>query len=408
VRARWLGLVALVLSLLAAGCGGVTVTSTIGNQLTIYSGLPLHGPTAAISQQIIDGEKLALHDAGGHVGQFKISYYSMDDANPKNGEADPGVTAQDAKTAAEDTSTIAYLGDYGSDATAISLPVINAAGILQVSPASPYVGLTSSLDAGQDEPGRFYLTGKRTFGRLAPNDVVQAAAQVQLMRSTGVRRLYVLSDEDPFQVPLAEIVKGDALKAGIEVLAIENLDTENSTSFTGTAKKVASSGAQAVFFSGAPGAGAVALWKALYARKHGLRLFASSALLNATFTSEIGAAAQNTLIGTPILPTSFYPPSAQRVLGDYERVFGTRPQAYALYGYEAMSVVLTAIRAAGSHGNDRQTVVNEFFATHDRNSVIGRYSIEPSGDSTISSYGFDRVSEGAPVFDRVLEVPPSG
>jgi branched-chain amino acid transport system substrate-binding protein len=267
------------------------------------------------------------------------------------------------------------------------------------------VGLTSSLDAGQDEPGRFYLTGERTFGRLAPNDVVQAAAQVQLMRAKGVKRLYVLSDEDPFQVPLAEIVKGDALQAGIEVPSIEGLDTETGTSFEGTAEKVSSSGAQAVFFSGAPGPGTVSLLKALYKQNHDLRLFASSALLNSAFTSEIGAAAQNTVIGTPILPTSHYPALAQRVLADYQHAFGARPQAYALYGYEAMSVVLAAIRAAGARGNDRHTVVNDFFATHNRDSVIGRYSIKPSGDSTLTSYGFDRVSNGAPVFYRSVEVP---
>ena len=89
-----------------------------------------------------------------------------------------GVTETNAKMAAEDTTTIAYLGDYDSGATAVSLPLINAAGILQVSTASPYVGLTSSLDAGQDEPERFYLTGKRNFGRLQPGDPAQAAAQV--------------------------------------------------------------------------------------------------------------------------------------------------------------------------------------------------------------------------------------
>ena len=120
------------------------------------------------------------------------------------------MTATNAKTAAQDTSTIAYLGDYNSAATAVSLPLINAAGILQVSPASPYVGLTSSLDAGQDEPERFYPSGQRTFGRLQPGDPVQAAAQVQLMRSLGVHSVYVLDDQDPFEMPLATIVAGDA------------------------------------------------------------------------------------------------------------------------------------------------------------------------------------------------------
>ena len=81
---------------------------------------------------------------------------------------DPGITASNAKRAAQDPSTIAYLGDFNSAATAISLPLINGAGVLQVSPSSPYVGLTSSLDAGQDEPERFYPSGRRTFARRDP------------------------------------------------------------------------------------------------------------------------------------------------------------------------------------------------------------------------------------------------
>ncbi|HTR72518.1 MAG TPA: hypothetical protein VMG80_02905, partial [Solirubrobacteraceae bacterium] len=177
----------------ASGCGGVSgAASTLSNQLTIYSSLPLQGPSAGISRQIVDGEKLALHDVGGRVGPFTVSYASQDDSNPTSGQWDPGVTAADAKTAADDPTTIAYLGDYDSAATAISLPLINAAGILQVSPASPYVGLTSSLDAGQDEPARFYLTGKRNFARLQPGDPKQAQAQVRLLKDLGVKKLYVL------------------------------------------------------------------------------------------------------------------------------------------------------------------------------------------------------------------------
>ncbi len=124
----------------ASGCGGVGVSGALGNVnnlLTVYSSLPLQGPSAAASTQIVNGEKLALAEAGGHIGQFKVSYYSMDDANPKTGQWDPGITSADAKTAAQDNSAIAYLGDYNSGASAVSLPLVNAAGILQVSPAEP-------------------------------------------------------------------------------------------------------------------------------------------------------------------------------------------------------------------------------------------------------------------------------
>ena len=77
--------------------------------------------------------------AGGS-GPFKISYLSMDDSNAKTGEWDPGVTATNAKTAAAGHDTIAYLGDYNSGASAVSLPLINASGSSRSARRAPMSG----------------------------------------------------------------------------------------------------------------------------------------------------------------------------------------------------------------------------------------------------------------------------
>ncbi|HTU78763.1 MAG TPA: branched-chain amino acid ABC transporter substrate-binding protein [Solirubrobacteraceae bacterium] len=410
--ARWLGLVALAAVFLGvAGCGSVSVSDVAeatGGQLTVYSSLPLQGPSAGASQEIVNGEKLALHDAGGRAGQFRIDYSSLDDASPSSGEWSPGVTATNAKIAAQDTSTIAYLGDFDSAATAVSLPFINGAGILQVSPASPYVGLTSSLDAEQDEPERFYPSGKRTFVRLQPSDIVQAQAQAQLMRSLGVHRLYVLADqEDAFEVPLGDILATDAEKAGIAVLGHDGLSTRAGAVFTGEVEKIVASHAQAVFLAGAEGAGTPALWQALYRADPGLLLLSSSSTVAESFAARIGAAGQNTYVGTPVLPDYMYPSSAQRVLRRYRSIFHAEGGAYALDGYEAMTLVLDAVRASGARGNDRQTVIDRVLATRRRNSVLGRYSIEPDGETTLSRYGVDRVRNGRLVFYKAIDVAPS-
>ncbi len=403
------GLVAPVLLAGAlTGCGGVGVSgaaSAIGNQLTVYSSLPLQGASAAVSTQIVNGEKLALAQAGGRVGSFKVSYVSEDDSSPTNGQWAPGVTASNAKIAAEDTSTIAYLGDYNSGATAVSLPLINAAGIAQISLASPYVGLTSSLDAGQDEPERFYPSGRRTFVRLEPGDPAQAAAQVGLMRELGVRKVYVLNDQDPFEIPLAQIVAGDAERAGIAVAGDDALDMTGSTLFTGEVEKISASGAQAVFFAGGGGEGTVALWRQLHHADPGLLLLGSSAMAAESFTSQIGGAGASTYLTAPVLAVGQYPRSAARVLADYRRHFGGQAGPYALYGYEAMSMVLDAIRSAGSRGNDRQVVTEKLFDIKNRGSVLGRYSIEADGETTLSPYGVDRVVNGRPVFYRAVAVP---
>lgn len=408
MRARWLCLAALaVLGLTAAGCGGVGISGAseaTGNQLAIYSSLPLQGPSAEVSQQIVNGERLALADAGGRIGPFRVGFVSLDDSNPTSGLLDPGVTATNAKMAAQDTSTIAYIGDYNSAATALSLPLINGAGILQVSPGSPYVGLTSSLDAGQDEPERFYPSGRRNFGRLAPGDPAQARAQVQLMKALRVGKVYVLDDQDPFEIPLADIVASDAEQAGIAVAAHESVATSTATVFTGAVEKIVQSGAQAVFFAGGAGPGTVALWQQLHSADPRLLLLGSSPMVSESFAAQVGAAAGSTYLTTPVLAVEDYPPSATRVLSDYRRHFGGDPGPYALYGYEAMSVVLDTIRRAGSHGNDRQTVIDRFFAVKDRDSVLGRYSIDANGETTLSRYGVDRIVGSRLVFYRAIDI----
>jgi branched-chain amino acid transport system substrate-binding protein len=409
VRARWLGtglLAALALLPALAGCGGVsssTAAENVGSQLTIYSSLPLQGPEGAISQQIVGGEELALADAQGHVGHFTVSYVSLDDSNATTGEWDPGVTASNAKAAAQDPTTIAYLGDFNSGATAVSLPLTNAAGILQVSPASPYVGLTSSFDANQGEPERFYLTGKRTFGRIAPGDTVQAAAQVALLRRLRVHKLYLVVDQDPFDAPLAEIVQDDAEHAGIKVVGDDTITIAPGSSFTGEVKKISESGAQAVFVSATATEEAAEFWLEMHAAASHLSLLASATMSNSVFTAHLQDAEGVTFVGSPLLPVDLYPLSARRVLNEYARHFGAAGEPYVLYGYEAMSVVLAAIRAAGNSGDDRQAVIDKFFATHDRQSVIGTYSIQPNGETTQSTYAVDRVVHGVPVFSRAFD-----
>jgi branched-chain amino acid transport system substrate-binding protein len=412
VLGRRFGLTALVaLVPVLAGCGSVVSASeTTGNQLTVYSALPLEGPSAALGHQIEGGEKLALAQAGGHVGSFRVSYASLDDVNPVNGTTSPGETMAAAKQAAQDTSTIAYIGDYSSEATAVSLPLINEAGILQVSPASPYAGLTSSHDAGQDEPERFYPSGKRTFVRLAPGDPVQAAAQARLMRALGVHSVYVLDDQNPFQLPLASLVGEQATGLGVALAGHDSIPVAAESVFSGEVSKIIASHAQAVFLAGGPGPGTVALWKDLHRADPQLLLLGPSALATPEFTNAIGSAANVTYITTPLLAASVYPPAAQRVLAAYRRQFHTEAGPAVLYGYEAMSSILDAIRRAGAHGNDRPDVIDAYLATRDRDSVLGRYSVQPSGETTLSTYGVDRVVAGSPVFWRAIDTaaPPPG
>jgi branched-chain amino acid transport system substrate-binding protein len=49
-----------------------------------------------------------------------------------------------------------------------------------------------------------------------------------------------------------------------------------------------------------------------------------------------------------------------------------------------MAVVLDAIERAGDGGTDREAVIDAFLDTSDRESVLGTYSIDEVGDTTLN------------------------
>jgi branched-chain amino acid transport system substrate-binding protein len=99
------------------------------------------------------------------------------------------------------------------------------------------------------------------------------------------------------------------------------------------------------------------------------------------------------------------PPEGQRFIRAFRDRVGGAPGRYAAYGYEAMAVVLDSIRRAGDQGDDRGAVVDAFFETQDRNSVLGTYSIDEVGNTTLGRLAGYRLAAGRPVFETALRAP---
>jgi branched-chain amino acid transport system substrate-binding protein len=209
----------------------------------------------------------------------------------------------------------------------------------------------------------------------------------------------MLEDENAFQRPLAQMVATLAQQDGITVLAQDTIASGSGQHFTAEIEKVVRAHPDAVVYTGASIPAALTLWQELRAGDPSVPMLGSSALADETFASQLEDASR-TYLTTPALATDRYPPAAARVLAGYRSKFGGQPGAYALYGYEAMSVVLDTIRAAGAHGNDRKAIIAALMRTRDRASVLGTYSIEPDGETTLSPYGVDRIAHGRLVFYR--------
>ena len=419
MRARSLaasGCLVTTLALGVAACGGGDddKSSSSGGggggrtSLTIYSSLPLQGDSRPQSTDVVNGEKLALEEAGGKVGKFTIKYVSLDDATAAAGKWDPGQTSADARKAAQDSSTIAYLGEFNSGASAISIPILNEANVLQVSPSNTYVGLTRSEGADKGEPDKYYPAGKRTFGRVVPADHIQAAAQVTYQKDQGCKKTYILNDKEVYGKGIAVQVANIGKAQGLAIAGNDGIDTK-AANFRSLATKIKSSGADCMFFGGITQNKGVQVFKDVGAANPTMKLFGPDGVAESAFSTKLGSSVEkNTYITNPTLDPKLYPPAAQDFFAKFKQKFGNDPQPYAIYGYEAMKVALLAIQNAGDKGNDKQAVIDAFFKIKDRDSVLGKYSIDENGDTTLSDYGADRVEGGKLVFDKVIKAQTQG
>jgi branched-chain amino acid transport system substrate-binding protein len=385
------------------GGGGGGGTDSGRTTLTIYSSLPLQGDSRPQSESVVNGMKLALEEAGGQVGKFKVTYKSLDDATAAAGKWEAGQTSANARKAAQDQSTIAYLGEFNSGASAISLPILNEAGILQVSPSNTAVGLTRKQGADKGEPDKYYPSGKRTYGRVVPADHIQAAAQVAYQKDEGCTKLYVLNDKEVYGKGLADQVATVAKAQGLQVLGNDGIDTK-AANFRSLATKIKSAGADCMFFGGITQNKGVQVFSDVHAANPTAKLFGPDGVAESAFASKISPAVQKvTFITNPTLDPKLYPASAQKFFDTFKQKYGKDPEPYAIYGYEAMKVALLAIQNAGDKGNDRQAVIDAFFKIKDRDSVLGRYSIDENGDTTLSDYGANLVKSGKLEFNKVLK-----
>ena len=389
------------------GGGGETSSEGGGGSLTVYSSLPLQGASRPQSEDVIKGIKLALQQKGGKCGDFSIKYESLDDATAAAGKWEAGQTSANARKVAQDDNAIAYIGEFNSGASAISIPITNEAGILHISPSNTAVGLTKELGAEPGEPDKYYPTGERNYGRVVPADFIQGAAQAQYMKDEGVTSVYILDDAEVYGKGVAKNTQASAEELGIEIAGTDSWDG-NQPNYRALAAKINDSGADAVFTGGIIDNNAPQLYKDLHAAMPDAKLFGPDGVATVDFTKAIPPDVQaQTFLTVAFLPPEELPPAGQQFYTDYEAEY-SEPQdeidPYAVFGYEAMAVACDSIAQGG---DDKQAVIDAFFATKGRESPLGTYDIDADGDTTLTDYGAFRAEGGKLVFEKVIKAATS-
>ena len=309
----------------------------------VYASLPLTGLAGSAGRDLLRGAELALerrHDAD-------ISLVALD----ASGEGRDEQALVNAQRAVSDPQALAYLGDFHSSQVARTAPLLSEAGMLQVAPAATFVGL-----------------GGATLVRLMPHDGVLARAIAGWLVDAGVRDLLVVHDHDEgYGVPVGRMCAEAARERGIDVRARPVWDHDEAM-----AGDVA--GAGAVLYAGVAGSGAVAMWDALHAHDPAMWLLGTDGLAFDWFARGMSEGA------------------AQRT-----RFFGAQRAPWGFYGYEAMALIADAIAAGG---RDRAEIVRTARSIRDRDSMLGRYSIDADGLTTCAACGRFAVAGGEIVWDR--------
>jgi branched-chain amino acid transport system substrate-binding protein len=372
---------------LVAGCGGGGDSDRAepvhSDTLVIYSSLPRTGGSQATGDAVAAGERLALADAGGHVGSHRIKLVELDSAEPDERDWDPDRVAENAGRAADDPAAIAYLGELELGASAVSLPVTNEESILQVSPTDGLTSLTIPQSGPGEGPERFYSQDAHNFLRLVPPDSAQAGPLVSIARESGAQKIAIAHDGGIFGRQLAGGVEQAASDQGVEVTRVERIEPDPEEA-PDLAADLAENSPDAVVYLGIGGDPAETILAAIGDPALAGVPLIGSAPLGTPDALPSGEPAQPLPLVTPMLPARQYPAAGRRILARIARKEGTRPPVEALYGYEAMRVVLKALLAAGKHATDRVAVIDAARKYGPEGSVIGRYRFDRRGDTTRS------------------------
>ena len=389
------------IKLLAISSLLLTATLVRAETIKLVSSLPRTGSANAQSTAAVNGIRLAIKEVGAKVGAFDIAYEDWDDASPERGAWDPTIEATNAEKAINDSDVMIYIGPYNSGAAKISMPKLNHAGLAIVNAFATMPGLTKPATGEANEPLVYRPSGKLNFFRVIPADDIQGAVGAKWAMELGAKKAFVLNDREAYGKGIAEMFKRTAATIGLEIVGFEGIDPK-AANYRALANKIRQANPDIVYFGGTTQTNAGQIVKDL--RSIGLKtnFMAPDGCFESAFIAAAGA--QN-VEGNTYLTFGGVPPEKLEGAGrdfvtHYVAEFGTQPEAYATYGYEAARVALDAIARAGK--KDREAIRSAVAATKDFKGLLGTWSFDENGDTSIRTMSGSTVRNGKFEFVKLL------
>lgn len=367
----------------------------------IYSSLPRTGSNKAQTDTLVKAYQLALDDftqGTGKIGNFRVVIVDADDATPAKGQWDAQQEAANANEAVNNPNVMVYAGPFNSGAAAVSISILNKAGLSMVAPSTTNDCLTvNEARAGckEDDLKNYYPTSNRHFFRLAARDSLQGAGLAKFMKAQGVRKVFLIDDSQVYGKGLADAFNAAAKDEGLEVIDRVSISGKE-TDYKTLASTIKSKSPDGIFFGGIVQQQAGKLLSDIRAANISVSgkpvpFFGGEGILENSLIKDGGIAAEGVYASIAGVRIEEIGPKGQEVLKRYRTKFGA-PEAYTIFGYELMSVVLTAAKNAGV--KDRTKVLQAMQNIKEFDGVLGKWNFDKNGDISLSSFVISQVKEG--------------
>jgi len=371
----------------------------------IVSSLPRQGDIKKTTDTFVNAFKMALEEDEVLNDHFHIVYEDWDNSDI-NGHWDALKEANNAFKAVSDSDVMVYIGPGPSGAAKVSIPILNNADLLMISPTATYPGLTKPGKGTFSEPEIYRPSGKPNFLRLAPTDEIQGAAAARWAHELGLKSAYVISDGDVYGNGLALAFVESAKNLGIEIKNLHsNYDVIDSytSDFGDLITTIDGFEPDLVFVGINASNNAGLLWKHLRTSSLAdrLTLMGGDNLMAPLFLQQAKDAAEGTYITSGGIPLSHYTGTQSTWADKYREKYNEDPSFYAIYAYETMKVALYAIKNAAK--KDRSLVRDVAFSINIfSEGAMGQWSFDKNGDVSLNAISVSKVSEGKVEFIKEL------
>jgi branched-chain amino acid transport system substrate-binding protein len=359
----------------------------------VVSSLPRTGSAKGQTDTIVNSIRMALDEVNSRVGNATITYEDLDDATAARGAWDAGKEAENANKAVNDPDVMVYVGTFNSGAAKISIPILNRANLVMISPSNTYPGLTKPGKGEPNEPAVYQPSGRPNYTRVVPADDLQGAVAAAWAKQLGATKVYVLDDTEVYGHGVATVFADTAKRIGLDLAGgPEGIDPQASD-YRALATKIRSTAPDLVYFGGITQNNAGKLLKDLRTvLGNNVRFMGPDGIYEQAFLDEAGDAAENVYITFGGVAPSKLTGKGAQWYANYKSKFNAEPEAYAGYGYEATKVALDALQGAGVR--DRARIRDAVFATRDYDGVLGKWSFDRNGDTTLTTMSGRQVKGG--------------